>query len=138
MFLEILPQVSKAHSRVTVYFKILEDGNQLEFLCKKAFSVARRVTLCCEDMCQIKELFNKLSGEDFVKRVSLFFKRATCLRKGNKIVETYTYHAGKLINCYILGIYLGENFVVSKVLIRPVVFENVDREKSLFQGICKR
>ena len=78
----------------------------------------RRVTLCCEDICQIKEFFNKLPGEDVVKKVSLFVKRATCLRKGNKIVETYTYHAGKSTNCYILGIYLGENFDVSKVLIQ--------------------
>lgn len=85
-----------------------------------------------------KIIFNKLFGEDVVKTVSLFVKRATCLRKGYKVVETYTHHAGKSTNCYILGIYLGKNLDVSKFLIRAVVFENADSELSLFQVICKR
>lgn len=84
-----------------------------------------------------KIIFNKLFGEDVVKMVSLFVKRATCLRKGKKVVETYTHHAGKSTNCYILGLYLGKNLDVSKFIIRAVVFENVDSELSLFQGICK-
>ena len=87
------------------------NGYQLEFLCEKPLSVLKRVTLC-----PIKDLFNKLYGEDAVRRVSLLVKRATRLQIANKIVTTCTYQASNSANCYILGRYLGGNFDVIRLL----------------------
>ena len=101
------------------------NGSLLEFLCEKALSVVKRVTLCHEDMPHIKGLFNKLHSEDTIRRVSLFVKRATRLQIANEIVTTCTYQAGKSRNCSILGRYLGENFDVSSIIIRPAIVKNI-------------
>ena len=118
------------------------NGSLLEVLCEKALSIVKRVTLCHEDMPHIKDLFIKLYSKDTVRRVSLFVKRATRLQIANEIVTTCTYQAGKSTNCSILGRYLGENFDVSSIVIRPAVVENIyqvqvilsdnNKEKSVF------
>ena len=76
-------------------------------------------------MSHIKDLFKKLCGEDAVRRVSLFVKRATRLQIANEIVTTCTYQASKSTDCYILGRYLGENFDVSSIVTRPAIVENI-------------
>ena len=135
----------------SLLYKIRNASNlnayQLKFLCEKPLSVLKRVTLCHKDMSHIKDLLNKLHGEDAVKRVSLFVKRATRLQIANEIVTTHTYHASKSRNCYILGRYLGENFDVSSIVIRPALVENIyqvqvillenNKEKSVSHWICE-
>ena len=97
------------------------NGYQLEFLCEKPLSVLKRVTLCHEDVSHIKDLFNKLYGEDAVRCwVSLFVKRATRLQIANKIVTTCTYQARNSTNCCILGRYLGGNLDVIRLLYHPL------------------
>ena len=122
------------------------NGSQLEFLCEKALPFVKRVTLCHEDMSHIKDPFNKLYGEDTVRRVSLFVKRATHLQD-NEIVTTCTYQASKSRNCCILRRYFGENFEVSSIVMWPAIVENIyqvqvilsdnNKEKSVSHWICE-
>ena len=122
------------------------NGSQLEFLCEKALSFVKRVTLCHEDMSHIKVLFNKLYSEDTVRRVSLFVKRATHLQ-ANVIVTTCTYQASKSTNCCILRRYFGETFEVSSIVMGPAIVQNIyqvqvilsdnNKEKSMSHWVCE-
>ena len=86
-------------------------------------------------------------GEDAVRRVSLFVKKATRLQIANEIIKTCTYHESKSTNCYIFGRYLRENFDVSSIVIRPAIVENIyqvqaillenNKEKSVSHWICE-
>ena len=75
-------------------------------------------------MSHIKDLFNKLYGDDAVRRVSLFVKKATRLQIANEIVTTCTY-ASKSTNCYIFGRNLRENFDVLSTVMRLAIVENI-------------